>query len=173
MQPMLCQRCQPWNVYILFFENAQGTSRWYRYLFVGTIWWEECLWNCLVNTDIQTFLPHGNKLLFAKNDNLTWAEHDKTVSEDMQVDRDFATALAYLRLRPYRYEVRSNPSATITLWSGDFHFFVWLNPAYLCGYSFAKVLSALPNVKPGTANLPQTSWAYLLFPHLPYCLPTL
>ena len=53
---------------------------------------------------------------------------------------------------------------------GGFHFFVWLNPAYLCGYSFAKVLSVLPNGKPGTANPPQTSWVYLLFLHLPYCI---
>ncbi|WP_303642568.1 hypothetical protein [uncultured Bacteroides sp.] len=36
------------------------------------------------------------------------------------------------------------------------HFPIRFCPAYLCGYSFAKVLSALPNVKPGMANLPQT-----------------
>lgn len=36
------------------------------------------LWNCLVSTGIQTFLPHGNGLLFAKNNSLPWTEHDKT-----------------------------------------------------------------------------------------------
>lgn len=34
---------------------------------------------CLVNTGIQTFLPHGNGLLFAKNDSLPWTEHGKAV----------------------------------------------------------------------------------------------
>lgn len=34
--------------------------------------------NSLVNTGIQTFLSHGNKLLFAKNDSLPWTKHDKT-----------------------------------------------------------------------------------------------
>ncbi len=33
---------------------------------------------CLVNTGIQTFLPHGNGSLFAKNDSLPWTEHGKT-----------------------------------------------------------------------------------------------
>jgi hypothetical protein len=55
---------------------------------------------CLVNTGMQTFLPHGNGLLFAKNDSLPWTGHGKTACGDMQVNRDFATALAYLRLRP-------------------------------------------------------------------------
>lgn len=30
------------------------------------------------HTGIQTLLPHGNGLLFAKNDSLPWTEHDKT-----------------------------------------------------------------------------------------------
>lgn len=77
---------------------------------------------CLINTGIQTFLAHGNKLLFTKNDCLPWTEHDKSISEDMQVNRGFATTLAYLRLRSYRYGVRSNVSTTITQWSGGFPF---------------------------------------------------
>lgn len=38
------------------------------------------------------------------------------------------------------------------------------SPACLCGYSFAKVLSALPNVKPETANLPQTGLSVFAVP---------
>jgi len=41
MRFMLCQRCQPWNVCILFFENAQRTSLWYGYLSDDIIGWEE------------------------------------------------------------------------------------------------------------------------------------
>lgn len=42
----------------------------------------------------------------------------KTICWDMQVDRDFATVLAYLGLRSFHPKVRSNVPTTILLWSG-------------------------------------------------------
>lgn len=41
----------------------------------------------------------------------------------MQVNRNFASALAYLRLRSFHKEVRPNVSTIITLRSGNFSFY--------------------------------------------------
>lgn len=54
---------------------------------------------------IQTFLPHGNGLLFVKNDSLPWTGHGKTACGDMQV---IETSLRHLHISAYGHAIESS-----------------------------------------------------------------
>lgn len=127
----------------------------------------------LENTGIQTFLPHGNGLLFAKNNSLpldrTWK--DRLLRHAGGSRLRYGTCISRLTVISLRNSVKMFLQSLHMEWGLPTTLYdsVRLTSADIL---LQRFLSASSNVKPGTANLPQTGWAYLLFPHLPYCLPT-
>lgn len=127
----------------------------------------------LGNAGIQTFLPHGNGLLFAKNDSLpldrTWK--DRLLGYAGGSRLRYGTCISRLVAISSRISVKMFLHHYTMEWGLPTSLYnsVRLTSADIL---LQRFLSALPNVKPGMVNLPQTSWAYLPFPHLPYCLPT-
>lgn len=88
----------------------------------------------------------------------------------MQVDRDFATALAYLRLRPYRYGVRSNVSTTITLWSGGLPFLCMIKSGLPLRIFFCKGSVGITKRQTGNGKSPSNKLSVFAVPSLPYCI---
>lgn len=82
----------------------------------------------------------------------------------MQVDRDFATALAYLRLRPYRYGVRSNVSTTITLWSGGLPFLCMIKSGLPLRIFFCKGSVGITKRQTGNGKSPSNKLSVFAVP---------
>ena len=83
-----------------------------------------------------------------------------------EICRLIETSLRHLHISAYGHAIESSVKSfyshrTMKCFS---HCFMRFSPACLCGYSFAKVLSALPNAKPETANLPQTELSVFAVP---------
>lgn len=152
-------------VHIIFWKCTKNRSM----IWVFIRWNNMMGRNSLVNTGIQTFLSHGNKLLFAKNDSLPWTKHDKTAKRYAGWSRlRYGTCISSLTV----ISLCSSVKCLFNYYSMEWGLLLpcMIKSSLPLRIFFAKVLSVLPNGKPGTANPPQTSWVYLLFLHLPYCI---
>lgn len=83
-----------------------------------------------------------------------------------EICRLIETSLRHLHISAYGHAIESSVKSFYNhrTMKCFFHCFMLFSPACLCGYSFAKVLSAFSNDKPGTANLPQTGLSVFAVP---------
>ena len=117
---------------------------------------------CLVNTGIQTFLPHGNGLLFTKNDSLPGPDMTRPPAE---ICRLIETSLRHLHISAYGHAIESSVKSfynyrTMTC----FPLLHAIQSGLPLRIFFCKGLSALPNGKPETSNLPQTGLSVFAVP---------